>query len=60
MAKTIADPIVFAAKPDVWRQMSPGIICAMLIAMNIWQNSKAFLLSRKAARRNAFRRFATQ
>ncbi|MBR0162010.1 MAG: hypothetical protein IJQ02_12105 [Oscillospiraceae bacterium] len=32
------------------------IILSMFIAMNIWQNSAAVLLSRKAARRNAFER----
>jgi hypothetical protein len=38
--------------------MIQKIIRAMLIAMNIWRRRHAAALSRKAARRNAFRRFA--
>jgi hypothetical protein len=58
MAKTIADSIVFAAKRLVWQRMIFQIIRPMLIAMNIWQNSNAVLLHRKAVRRNALRRSA--
>jgi len=38
--------------------MIQGIIRPMLIAMNLWQNSLAVLLRRKAARRKAFLLFA--
>jgi len=58
IAKAIEGPIAFATKRKVWQQMIEKIICAMLIAMNIWQNSMAVLLSSKAARRNALWRFA--
>ena len=54
MVKTIDYSIVFTAKRQVWRQMIESIICAMLVAMTIWQNSNAVLLRRKAARPKAF------
>ena len=57
-AKSIKDSIDFAAKRQVWRRMIQKIIRAMLIAMNIWRRRHAASLSRKAARRNALRRFA--
>jgi len=44
----------FGSQTDVWLSMIDSIIGAMLIMMNIWQNSHAVLLSRAAARRNAF------
>jgi len=53
MAKTIVTSIVFAAKRLVWQRMIFQIIRPMLIEMNIWQNSNAVLLHRKAVRRNA-------
>ena len=49
-AKTIENSIVFAAKRQVWQPMIQRIIGAMLIEMNVWQNSTAVLLSSKAAR----------
>ncbi len=58
IAKEIESSISFAAKRQVWQQMIERIICAMLIAMNIWPNSHAVGLSSKAARRNALWRFA--
>jgi hypothetical protein len=58
MAKSIEDSIDFAAKRQVWQRMIHGIIRPMLIAMNIWQNSPAVLLRRKAARRKPFWFFA--
>jgi len=54
LAKSIEASIDFAAKRQVWQRMIQGIICPMLIAMNLWQNSRAVLLRRKAARRKAF------
>jgi hypothetical protein len=54
MAKSIGDSIDFAAKRQVWQRMIHGIIRPVLIAMSIWQNSKAVLLRRKAARRKVF------
>jgi len=59
MAKSIGDSIDFAAKRHVWQRMIRRIIRPMFIAMSIWQNSKAVLLRRKAARRKAFWLFAT-
>ncbi|MBR2831808.1 MAG: hypothetical protein IKE57_02640 [Oscillospiraceae bacterium] len=44
MAKSIEDSIDFAAKRQVWQRMILKIIRPMLIAMSIWQNSKAVLL----------------
>jgi hypothetical protein len=58
IAKSIENSIDFAAKRQVWRRMIQKIIRAMLIAMNIWRRRHAAALSRKAARRNALRRFA--
>ena len=58
MAKSIEDSIDFAAKRQVWQRMILKIIRPMLIAMSIWQNSKAVLLRSKAARRKAFSLFA--
>ena len=58
MAKSIGNPIDFAAKRQVWQRMILRIIRPMLIAMSIWQNSNAVLLRRKAARRKAFWLFA--
>ena len=58
MAKLIEESIDFAAKRQVWQRMILQIIRLMLIAMNIWQNSRAVLLRRKAARRKAFWLFA--
>jgi hypothetical protein len=58
MAKSIENSIVFAAKRHVWQQMIQWIIRPMRIAMSIWQNSRAVLLRRKAARRKAFLLFA--
>jgi hypothetical protein len=57
-AKSIKDSIDFAAKRQVWQRMILKILRPMLIAMNIWQNSPAVLLLRKAARRKAFGLFA--
>jgi len=54
IAKSIEDSIDFAAKRQVWQRMILWIIRPILIAMNIWQNSRAVLLRREAARRNAF------
>ena len=56
--KSIENSIDFAAKQQVWQRMIFQIIRPMLIAMNIWQNSLAVLLRRKAARRKAFWLFA--
>ena len=58
MAKSIEYSIDFAAKRQVWQRMILKIIRPMLIAMSIWQNSKAVLLRSKAARRKAFSLFA--
>jgi hypothetical protein len=58
MAKSIEVSIDFAAKRQVWQRMILSIIRPMLIAMNIWQNSRAVLLRRKAARRKASWLFA--
>jgi len=58
IAKTIEDSIVFAAKQQVWQRMILQIIRAMPIAMTIWRRRIPAALSRKAARRNAWRRFA--
>ncbi|MBR1457018.1 MAG: hypothetical protein IJ594_07670, partial [Oscillospiraceae bacterium] len=57
-AKSIEASIDFAAKRQVWQRMLQRIIRPMLIARNIWQNSIAVLLRRKAARRKAFWFFA--
>ena len=44
LVKTTAKAIVFTAKRSVWLQMMISIIiCAVLIAMNILQNSFAVL-----------------
>ena len=53
IAKSIDYSIDFAAKRQVWQRMIFKIIRPMPIAMNIWQNSCAVLLRRKAARRKA-------
>ena len=53
IGKTIEVSIVFPAKRHVWQKMIVPIIFPMLIARNIWPNSYAVWLSRKAARRNA-------
>ena len=58
MAKSIENTIDFAAKRQVWQRMILKIIRPMLIAMSIWQNSRAVLLRGKAARRKAFWLFA--
>ncbi|MBQ7248448.1 MAG: hypothetical protein IJS21_00260, partial [Deltaproteobacteria bacterium] len=58
IAKSIEESIDFAAKRQVWQRMIQRIIRLILIAMNIWQNSRAVLLRRKAARRKAFWLFA--
>jgi len=58
MAKSIEASIDFAAKRQVWQRMIQRILRPMLIAMNIWQNSRTVLLRRKAARRKAFWLFA--
>jgi len=58
ITKSIESSIDFVAKRQVWQRMILKIIRAMFIAMNIWRRSKAAALSRKAARRNASRRFA--
>ena len=58
MAKSIENSIDFAAKRQVWQRMILKIIRPMLIAMSIWQNSRAVLPRSKAARRKAFLLFA--
>jgi hypothetical protein len=58
MAKSIERSIDFAAKRQAWQRMILKIIRPMLIAMSIWQNSRAVLLRGKAARRKAFWLFA--
>jgi hypothetical protein len=58
MARTIANPIVLAAKRQVWQRMTQRVIRPMLIEMNIWPNSYTVWLRGKAARRKAFWLFA--
>ena len=58
LAKSIENSIDFAAKRQVWQRMILKIIRHMLIAMSIWQNSRAVLPRSKAARRKAFSLFA--
>ncbi len=56
--KTIEYSIVFSVIRQVWRHRMGSIMCAMLLAMTIWQNSIAVLLSSEAARQNALQCFA--